>query len=689
MASIEQLIQKSINPFDPTTFKPGNFWQESQSQAHEVSSIHQHVVDSVETALMQVAGDRNTRTLMLLGDSGSGKSHLLGRIKKRLNDQACFAYIGPWPDSQNVWRHVLRHTVDSLMAVPAGHQESQLMRWLKKLEIFNRDSFAKRMMGERRVFVRDMRASFPMVRNQAKDFFSAIYALLDPELSLIATDWLRGEDLDDEDMQLIKVKRSIDSEDAAQKMMSNLGWLADSTQPVVLCFDNLDNLPNMPNGQTGLKAMFNVNTMIHNDKLKNFLVIISLITSNWNENKNEIEYANLARIDQQLTLPKITIEQAADLWASRLSALHRQARPKPDSPIAPLTKAWLEHKYPGGRLLPRLALMSAEQLIKEFKKTGKMPTLPEGPGVGDSGPPSVIGGGASDEGNRASFELTWQKEFQSTGEQLRRIAQFSSPELIRRLQEVLESLQIQNIQHGILPSGKYGSYSLGYEHAGKRVGLIWTEDGNMTSFCHVMKACQKMIKAQTCDRIYLIRKASVGTPKNRGHQLYEGMFSAERNTHLTPTLVSVQYLETYHRLVNAAAGGELVVGSTTPNVSGLQSLARESNILAQCALLQNLTVVKGAVIEDSAASLPLPVPDANDSPPSAAIAAAEQYILNLMTTQSLVGMKIMVDTTQEQIPVLDSSDVVAVIHSLCNANRVQMLDPNASLENQLLCYVPA
>jgi len=681
VASIEQLIRKSINPFDPTTFKPGNFWQESQNQAYEVTSIHQHVVDSVELALTQVMGDRKTRTLMLLGDSGSGKSHLLGRIKKRLNDQACFAYIGPWPDSQSVWRHVLRHTVDSLMAVPAGQKESQLVRWLKKLEIFNRNGFAKRMMGERRAFIHDMRASFPTVRNQAKDFFSAIYALLDPKLSLIATDWLRGEDLDEEDMQLIKVKRSINSEDAAQKMMSNLGWLADSTQPIVLCFDNLDNVPNMPNGQTGLKAMFNVNTMIHNEKLKNFLVVISLITSNWNENKGEIEYANLARIDQQLTLPKITIEQAADLWASRLGPLHSKARPKPDSPIAPLTKAWLEHKYPGGRLLPRLALMSAEQLIKEFKQTGKMPGIPTGDNSVLPIPKPAVD--PLDESDRASFELTWQKEFQTTGEQLRRIAQFSSPELIRRLQEVLEALQMQTIQNGVLPSDKYSSYSLGYESSGQRAGVIWTEDGNMTSFCYVMRACQKMIKGRSRDHIYLIRKEKVGTPKNKGYQLYEGMFSAKQNTHLTPTLASVQYLETYHRLVNAAAGGELVIGRKTPNVRALQALARESGILAQCALLQDLGVVEGGPV-----IVPPPNPDPVDPLPDA-VAAAERYILNLMTTQSLVGMQIMVETTQEQVPVLEESDIVNVIQSLCNENRVQMIDPNAKLEDQLLCYVPA
>ena len=161
MASLEQLIRKNLNPFDPTTFKPGNFWKERQDESHEVTSIHEHVVDSVELALDQVAIDRKTRTLMLLGDSGSGKSHLLGRIKRRLNDKACFAYVDPWPDSQFIWRHVLRQTVDSLMATPTGQHESQLMRWLNELDFFKREGFAKRLLGERKVFIRDMKASFP------------------------------------------------------------------------------------------------------------------------------------------------------------------------------------------------------------------------------------------------------------------------------------------------------------------------------------------------------------------------------------------------------------------------------------------------------------------------------------------------------------------------------------------------
>ena len=698
MASLDQLIRKSLNPFDPTTFKPGNFWRETPDQSQEVTSIHEHVVDSVEQTLTDVLRDRKTRTVMLLGDSGSGKSHLLGRLKRRLNDRACFAYVGPWPDSQFIWRHVLRQTVDSLIAVPEGETESQLLRWLKGLEIFQREGIAQRLFGERKIFIRDMRASYPTAY-QAKDFFSALYALLDPELQIIATDWLRGEDLDEEDLKLLRVNRSIDSEDAAQKILSNLGWLADSTQPIVICFDNLDNVPDMPNGQSGLKAMFNVNTTIHNAKLKNFLVLISLITSNWRTNEEDIDIADRNRVDQQLKLRSITLDQAIAIWASRLRQIHQQASPPPNSAIAPLTKAWLAHKYPGGRVDPRSALMLAEQLIREYKQTGKLPAIPvkavRDEETGEIAPEPVVP--TSSKSDRASFELMWQKEFKATGAHLRRIAQFSSPELIRRLQEALEALEISKVQHAVLPSSAYASYSVGYEQSGKAC-VVWSEDANLTSFYHLMRACQKMDGTRAGDRLYLIRKEKLGTSRNKGYQLFEEIFSGSKNRYLKPDLTSVQYLETYHRLVNAAAGGELVIGTKTPNVQELQKFMRESRLLAECSLLQQLGVVKTqagaasvAQVVSTAPSNPKPrlKPVKPAGPSQQDLAAAERYILNLMTTQSLMGMQVLVENTQETVPALEMSDVVSLIHSLCEANRVQLLDPNAKPENQLLCYVPA
>lgn len=302
---------------------------------------------------------------------------------------------------------------------------------------------------------------------------------------------------------------------------------------------------------------------------------------------------------------------------------------------------------------------------------------------------------SSAESDRASFELMWQKDFKETGDHLRRISQFSSPELIRRLREALEALQVPDIKPAILPSKAYASYSLG--HSGQ-VGIIWTEDANLKSFFHVMKACQKVVDARVRGRLYLIRKEKLGTAKNSGYRLFQEIFDGQKHVHLKPDLESVQYLETYHRMVNSAAGGELVIGTKAPNVQALQALVRESGVLSACKLLQQLGVTKRQedvvdLVElakaDSGTKGEKDMPLEPSSPSPQDIAVAERYILNLMTTQALMGMQVLVESTQEQVPVMNTAEVVSLVHSLCHTNRIQILDPNAKPKDQLLCYVPA
>ena len=139
MVFINDIIKREVNPFDLINLKPGDFWEEQQDSTQMVESIHQKVITEIEEYLDLVAKDNRSRSLLLLGDSGSGKSYLLGRVKRTLNPKAFFAYIGPWADSDYIWRHILRSTVDSLLRIPEGQQESQLILWLKNLSAFTRD----------------------------------------------------------------------------------------------------------------------------------------------------------------------------------------------------------------------------------------------------------------------------------------------------------------------------------------------------------------------------------------------------------------------------------------------------------------------------------------------------------------------------------------------------------------------
>lgn len=656
MASIDQIIRREVNPFDPATFKPGNFWHEQQP-ALNVDSIHTDAIAQIEGILDQIAKDHRTRTLILYGDSGSGKSHLLGRLKQILNSKAFFTYIGPWPDSDFIWRHILRQTVDSLLYVPQGQQESQLLLWLRGLSAFRERGFARWVLGERLIFIRHLRATYPAGIYNAKEFFGALYDLTNPELYPLACDWLRGDDLDEDDQKQLGVKHAIDNEDAAQNILANFGRISVETKPIVLCFDQLDNIPRLPDGSIDLQALFSVNSSIHNQSLKNFLVVISIITNTLKQNANRLQTADRARVDAVIPLKNITLEQAEALWKSRLAPLHQQAYPQPAERIYPLERLALKEKFPGGKTLPRSALMLGRKLFQEYK--AKLVT----PAVTDPDP-------------LAAFKLVWSKEFNKTQQKISIIRQFSSPELIQMLREALDALEVKGIQPRFLPSPTYASYSLSYQPSSQsgRFGVAWTEEPNMGSFFHVMNSCQKAVTQNMCQTLYLIRAESLGSTNNQGYKRYKQIFTGSPHRHIRPNLTSVQYLATYHSLVNAACSKELVVGDKTPNLKELEALIRQSKILDDCPLLQDLVIVNHRPPSNIEQVLPLqPV---------------KEFLLNLVKTQQFVGRQTLIQNALTRFSQVNESQVEQLIQQMCQAKQIQLIDPNAKPEAQLICLVP-
>ena len=77
MTSIDDIILKSINPFD--NIRSVNFWDKNRTPEPNVNSIHQEAIATIESTLDLVILDHRTRTVLLKGDGGSGKTYLLGR----------------------------------------------------------------------------------------------------------------------------------------------------------------------------------------------------------------------------------------------------------------------------------------------------------------------------------------------------------------------------------------------------------------------------------------------------------------------------------------------------------------------------------------------------------------------------------------------------------------------------------
>jgi hypothetical protein len=668
MTDINDIIKREVNPFDIINLKPTNFWAEEQDSKLMVESIHKNAIIEIEGLLDLVGKDHRSRTVLLAGESGSGKSYLLGRLKRTLNPKAFFAYIlCNWADSSNIWRHILRHTVDSLIQVPEGEKESQLMLWLKSLTAFTRsditqrifnDNFWEALQSNRQKFIKHLKDSYKKAGIYNPDmFFGVLHDLANPELYDLACEWLRGDDLNEDSMKEIKVKTCIDTEDTAKNILANFGRISTQTQPIVLCFDNLDTMPQLPEGFLDIQPFFNVNTTIHGDNLKNFLVIISVITNTLKRHFDRILPADKAGIHKTIQLKPITIEQAEALWSYQLQPLHQLANPRPESPIFPLNRQILEKTYPGGKTMPRNALTLGREEYQKYKVIPP-PPLP------NPTPPLPL-----PDPTQAEFELLWQHEYTKSQGKITKISLLSSPDLIQMLQQSISSLKMQGVKTKLL-SGKYASYSLSYQHPTKRekLGIVWTEDSNMNSFYHIMNACQTVLQKNLCQTMYLIRGGDLGKPNMAGNQLYRQIFTDTNHVHIKPSLQSIHYLATYQSLVNSAKSQELVIGGKTINLQRLETLINESEILNQCTLLQDLKIVP-------------PGPDPKPLP-------VKDFLFNLVKTQHLLGKPTLIDNAISNFPTVNEAQINVLIQQLCQENKIQILNPKAKPEAQLICLVP-
>lgn len=648
MTDIVTLLKQHYNPFDLTTARSGNFWSETQEENLTVESIHKDQLSEIIQIIARVQKDRRSRTVLLKGDLASGKSYFLGRLKKKVNPKALFAYIGSWADNRYIWRHVLRQTVDSLMQTPENKKKSQFILWLESLSAFKDKSLTKKLLGEKAAFLQNFKSSYPVGIYQAQSFFSALYHVTQPSSYLTACDWLRGEDLDASDLKKLGIKHSLASEEDAKNILMNLGKVsAQAKYPIVLCFDQVDQACLK---SQGLENLLGVNTTIHNEKLKNFTVILSFIADTWETHKSKQIQADRDRLDLLIDLKPISIDQAEEIWQKRLSPFYQKATPKPETPIYPLSRQQLEQNFPRGRTVPRAVIQCGHQLIQKIKGQEQI-----------------------DESN--SFQLVWEKEFKKTQAKVTRIRQYDSTELAQYLTQVLEMLQIDDVHYKYLGSPTYESYSLSFTHPDtkKKIGIFWNENPNMRSFCYAMQACEKQVQHSDGDELILLRSESVGTKNNKGYKLFKEIFDGNPHRHSVPHVNSVQYLVTYHSLVNAAVSGELVVGYRSPNLETLQNMVRESGVFKSCTLLHDL---------DLLGTTPKPI---SEPPP---LEPVKHFLVTRLIQENYLGLAILFESAQKEFDRIPEQQLQQVIQDLEQEGCLQIIGKNTGIQGQSVMWIP-
>jgi hypothetical protein len=316
----------------------------------DVRSIHGSVSDNILTLIRQTQEDGTARFILLRGFPGTGKTHLLRRLRIELGNRGTFVVVGPFGEGRRLHRHILRQLCESLdHRLTDEEPRSQLQQfalhvlgraardlpldvWVRtRLE---RDpSFLIEVLAQHTDPVRLRERVNERYPGVDRDLVFVLFALLDPDRMSIASRWLQGVDLPEEDLAVLRVGGTAAEEDRANEVLQSLIKLSRDSLPLVMCFDQLEFLPSV-DGDPGFVALTRVVAQLA--MAGRVVLLFSCLAETWEAYRGQLPGSAVDRLSQNnFLLERLSEDQISELLASRLNSLSPSAHPPyPTYPFA-------------------------------------------------------------------------------------------------------------------------------------------------------------------------------------------------------------------------------------------------------------------------------------------------------------------------------------------------------------------
>jgi len=347
-ADLNQLLKQGENPFENAFIRTP--WDQ---KFVDVQSINKGASDSVLRKMADVRDSGLSRGVLLLGEPGFGKSHLLARIRTTDLAYKVIAFVEPPPSPERVLRHILREAI-----VRLGTAKD---RNLTQLEWLSANFFVKLAAGaiqegslaapEFHALAAKWRGSqlnlgdlYGALQGHVSDLVNhaigedpdidanvlqAFFLLLHESkpLRTLAMRWLRGDVLADEDLTRLGIAHStrhLDAEggeDQARRTLRQMLKVCRSADKVlVLCVDQIEEVNDGPAPKgTGIRALAEaLSNLIQYEK--QLLVLTACLRDRWESFVGE--FLNQSQVDRvaqtTITLKPLVYEQAVELIQCRL-----------------------------------------------------------------------------------------------------------------------------------------------------------------------------------------------------------------------------------------------------------------------------------------------------------------------------------------------------------------------------------
>ncbi len=384
-------LLRDINPFRRNVVE--NPWQPGHD-VPDVESIYAGETRRSLQVMKEVHATAASQGVLLLGEAGAGKSHLLRRLTARYRESAIYVHLYSPTSLGTVFRTIARAVAVNLAETPPGARGRQIDQFVDRLvarHAFAAFGRAARSPSDRQDLLRlvddrgaalwddeegalrvlgalekHLRSEEPALdRSYLRAFLRARVRTLDT----LALDWLKGEALDDDDAKQLGVSRAIETEEDAFEALRSLGYLSRFHKPVVIAFDQTENLPEV-DGKPGIRLLVNAICRLH--PLPNFVFVLVCPTDVWTRKyRHGLHQSERQRVEN-LVLPLgmsgLSPMQLEELLAARLATIYQGfSPPYPSYPFRPDYLAALSAQV---QLQPREALNHFRDLVEEAKEAG-------------------------------------------------------------------------------------------------------------------------------------------------------------------------------------------------------------------------------------------------------------------------------------------------------------------------------
>lgn len=379
------------NPFErPAVVKEQNVWGESFP---DISSLNAEASDSVFNALQKIrvadsSLDKVT-SIVFTAERGVGKSHVIRRIRKRLQatGEGIFIYASAdrYGDLNRInalfqqsiaesleqlggegvtqWQEIaVLMVAEALRANKASATVPSAPGMVKKFDtaLQNNRAKGKDLVGDLTKVIRKLKP------NADPYILRAIVWTLSEERGSLAVKWLAGEQLEAQDAIDLRLppnnKTEEESNASALPMMAKLVSLIGEYKSVVVCFDELDTIATDDNGFTTafvildlVKKLFG--SVSQSKKAKGIVTLTVLLPNLWKQvaQTRDASAEKISAYGKPIDLEYLRAETAEALAALTLKGFYDKKGLIPPTPIYPFEKDEIE-TFGKGRPSPREAL---------------------------------------------------------------------------------------------------------------------------------------------------------------------------------------------------------------------------------------------------------------------------------------------------------------------------------------------